>query len=113
MSKLLIFVGATLATVVSAQFGIQRGTLVVSIVSQKSDYVVLAAKSHNSFVGYQVSGQSDNDACKIIRLGPNTLFFESGASVVGTLRGKLWDSNSAAREAFRDSQKHDAAALSI
>ncbi len=102
-----------LSAIPMVRFTAKHGTLVVCIVSKKNNYVVIGAESRNSKEVYGASRQPDNRACKIIGLGGNTVFFESGVSVAGTLHGKRWDADEAARNAFRNSSNREPEGLSV
>jgi len=70
---------------------------------------VVAAESRQ----VDISGNVLNDhACKIISLGEDTLFFETGAALIGVQKGESWDALSVARASYRESKKRDAQALS-
>jgi hypothetical protein len=88
-----------------------HGSLVVAIVSQKADYVVVAAESRETdhfgrFIG--------DTGCKIIALGGDTLFFEAGTSSV-VIQGEYrnaWHAQALARSVYRRNRRHDALGLS-
>jgi hypothetical protein len=86
-----------------------HGSLVVFIVSSRADYVVVGAESRNT---YRTGKVLNDRACKIISLGGNTLFYETGNSVIGVYRGKPWSSEGTARSVYASSQKRDAVSLS-
>lgn len=91
-----------------------RGSLVVSITSEKGDYVVVAAESRD--LGKRAGARPDpygDRACKIIELGSDTLFFETGSSFIVAIHGENWDAKSVARAVYRESKEHTALALSI
>jgi hypothetical protein len=85
------------------------GTSIVLVVSATGEYVVIATESRNTAVGTR---SSDNRACKVIALD-NTLFFNAGNVIIGTYRGKPWDSLETARELYKASKNRDAQRLSI
>ncbi len=88
---------------------------VVWVVSQKGDYVVIAAESRR--VGEEKGKKIEplnNDDCKVIALGGDTLFYETGnASVPIVYRGKPWNSESVARLVYKAAKNRNAQALSI
>jgi len=89
---------------------VQRGSLVLAMYSQKSDYVVVAAESRNTDSSHKVI---DDHACKIISLGNDTAFFETGVPVIGVFRGMNWNAQSVARSVYRRSNVHDPKNLSM
>jgi hypothetical protein len=91
-------------------FKVKRGSLVVAMYSQKGDYVVAAAESRNEDMNHKVL---DDRACKIISLGTDTVFFETGTPAIGVFRGTNWDAQSVARSVYRGSKVHDPKDLSI
>jgi hypothetical protein len=88
-----------------------RGSLVVAIVSPKADYVVVAAESRNTNAADLKP--VDDDACKIISLDGETLFFETGESYYRSQKGDRWDARTIARTVYSKSKNHDAHALSL
>jgi hypothetical protein len=84
------------------------GSLVVWVVSERSDYVVIGAESRNLDSRRNFS---NDRSCKVISLGGDTLFYETGSSVVGVRNGKSWSSKGAARAAYSFSQKRDVLSL--
>lgn len=87
-----------------------RGSLVVFVVSDRADYVVIGAESRT------VDGDNkpvDDRACKIISLGGDTLFYETGNSELGDQHGKHWNSNGAARAVYATARNRDAQSLSL
>lgn len=90
-------------------FGV-RGSLVVAIVSQKGDYVVVAAESRSLDLSRR---RVNNLSCKIIGLGGEMLFFETGVNVIGVQRGEAWNAEDVARAIYQESQNRDARTLSI
>src|SRR5271155_2459174 len=64
-------------------FEVQRGSSVVAIYSQKGDYVVVAAESRTADMNHK---PLDDRACKIISLGNDTVFFETGIPAIRVLR---------------------------
>jgi hypothetical protein len=89
---------------------VHRGSLVIAMVSRKGDYVVVAGESRSLD---QSQIPVDDRSCKVIALGRDTLFFETGASFIGVRRGKPWDGRSVARAIYRESKKLDAKGLSV
>jgi|SRR5580700_7698105 hypothetical protein len=110
--KLSRIVGCLLSLgFLSAQpFSVERGSSVVAIYSQKDDYVVVAAESRNEDFNHK---PLNDQACKIISLGNDTVFFETGIPVIGVLRGSNWNAQSVARAVYRRSKLHDPKSLSI
>jgi len=88
----------------------RRGSLVIAIVAQKGDYVVVGAESRNLDKSLD---PLDDLGCKVIQLGSDTLFFETGNSVIRVNHGADWDARSVARAVFRKSTHPNARALSI
>jgi hypothetical protein len=88
----------------------QKGSLVVSIFSRRGDYIVVAAESRQLDNEHK---QVDDDACKIVALGTETLFFETGTAVIGPLRGPVWNSVAKARAVYRHSTDRSAKKLSV
>jgi len=84
---------------------LRRGSLVVVLVSKKADFVVVGAESRS--VDLNLHFVSDS-SCKILSLGGNTLFYESGASK----GGKSWSSTGTARNVYKSSLNRDAFSLS-
>jgi hypothetical protein len=91
-------------------FEVQRGSLVLAMVSQKGDYVVVAAESRNQGMNHELL---DDRACKIISLGDDTVFFETGNAVNGLTHGTNWNALKTARAVYRASKMHDAKSLSV
>lgn len=89
---------------------VKRGSSVLAMYSQKGDYVVVAAESRNVDKTHKFV---DDRACKIISLGDDTVFFETGIPVIGVLRGTNWNAQSVARSVYRRSKVHDPKDLSI
>ncbi len=87
----------------------ERGSLVVSIVSQKGDYVVAAAESRNTGGRDEAP---DNKGCKIISLGGDTLFFATGNVETGEGTRTTWDARETARKIYAKAVKRDALSLS-
>jgi hypothetical protein len=86
----------------------RRGSLVVMIVSKRADYVVIGAESRT----LDVSNHTFEDrSCKIISLGGDTLFYETGNAAIGVKGGVSWSSEGAARLVYAASQKRDAGDL--
>jgi len=102
-----------MATLIMAVAGVaeaqaRRGSLVVMIVSKRADYVVIGAESRT----LDVSKHSFEDrSCKIISLGGDTLFYETGNAAIGVKGGTSWSSEGAARGVYAASQKRDAGDL--
>src|ERR1700720_268674 len=90
------------------QAQIQRGSLVVWIVSKQADYVVIGADSRT----LNLDSKSTNDSgCKILSLGGDTLFYETGTARVGGYGGKSWTAATTARNVYKSSLKRDALSL--
>lgn len=87
-----------------------RGSLVVAIVSQKGSYVVVAADSREVD---EADKPIDDKSCKVIALGGDTLFFETGTPLIIVRRSKSWNAQDVARAVYRESKKRDARDLSI
>lgn len=87
-----------------------RGSLVVAIVSQKGNYVVVAADSREVD---EADKPIDDKSCKVIALGGDTLFFETGTPLIIVRRGKSWNAQDVARAVYGESKKRDARDLSI
>ena len=87
-----------------------HGSLVVAIVSQKGNYIVVAADSREVD---ESDTPIDDKSCKVIALGGNTLFFETGTPLIIVRRGKSWNAQDVARAVYRESKKRDARDLSI
>jgi hypothetical protein len=86
----------------------RRGSLVVWIVSKQADYVVIGADSR----ALNFESKSINDsACKILSLGGDTLFYETGTARTGVYGGKSWTAASTARNVYKSSLKRDALSL--
>jgi hypothetical protein len=111
----VVFLAALLLAVVSVvTLGASRnarGSLVVVIVSSKSDYVLVAAESRNTNALDHTP--ANDDACKIISAGGKTLFFETGESEYRSHQGDLWDTRAIARAVYLKSKNHDARTLSL
>ena len=72
MSRMLAAAIAAFLFALPLQAQVRRGSLVVWIVSKKTDYVVIGAESRT----VDKSGNLlDDRACKVISLGGDTLFF--------------------------------------
>ena len=101
----VVFLAALVFSVVSvavlADSRNSRGSLVVAIVSTKGDYVVMEDTPAN------------DDACKIISVGGETIFFETGESEYRSHHGDLWDARAIARAVYLKSKDHDPHALSL
>jgi hypothetical protein len=110
MHKLALFcVGLMLlATPTLGQVG--HGSLVVYIVSIKGDYVVIGSESR------ELSGRGNthvnDECCKIIVLGGETLFYSTGSSSVKNGEIDLWNSMKAARSVYSASEQRGAQKLS-
>jgi hypothetical protein len=89
-----------------ASIHLVRGTLVVVMVPYKGDYVVVAAESRHAAVPAYGS-PADDRACKIVELGRDTLFFDTGYDHININPGKPWDATSVARHVYRQSPKRD------
>ena len=87
-----------------------RGSLVVGIVSQKGNYIVVAADSREVD---ESDRPIDDKSCKVIALGGDTLFFETGTPLIIVRRGKSWNAQDVARAVYRESTRRDARDLSI
>lgn len=88
-----------------------HGSLVVAIVSSKSEYVAVAAESRN--LSRTDAIPSNDDACKVISLG-DALFFHLGSSVYGPRNdGAVWDANDVARGLYRRSATRNAHYLAM
>ncbi len=101
---------ATLIVVVAgvAEGQARRGSLVVMIVSKRADYVVIGAESRT----LDVSNHTFEDrSCKIISLGGDTLFYETGNAAIGVKGGTSWSSEGAARIVYASSPRRDAGDL--
>ncbi|HWW13079.1 MAG TPA: hypothetical protein VN310_00340 [Candidatus Dormibacteraeota bacterium] len=83
--------------------------MVVFIVPAHGDYVVIGAESRN--VDFHLNVLDDH-TCKIISLGGDTLFYETGDSIIGVAGRRLWDSKAVARAVYNSSQKRDTLTLS-
>lgn len=88
---------------------VRSGTLVVLIVSQRADYVVIAAESRNVD---QYGNRLNDNSCKIISLGGEILFYEAGNSSASIVGGSSWNSQGAARAVYKYSQERNALNLS-
>jgi hypothetical protein len=102
-----------MATLIAAVAGVaegqaRRGSLVVMIVSKRADYVVIGAESRT----LDVSKHTFEDrSCKIISLGGDTLFYETGNAAIGVKGGTSWSSEEAARVVYAASENRDAGDL--
>ena len=102
-----------LTTLFSSPTKVRRGSLVIAIVSLKGDYVVVAADSRNLTTMPGSGGaQPDDRACKVISLGGDTLFFETGHTYIRVYRGQDWNGLAVASITYRESKRNDAEALS-
>jgi hypothetical protein len=109
MSRIRVAMIAVLLFTLPLQAQVRRGSLVVWIVSMQSDYVVVGAESRtadseNKFI--------NDTACKILSLGGDTLFYETGTERTGVYGGKSWTAASTARNVYKSSLKRDALSLS-
>jgi hypothetical protein len=86
----------------------RRGSLIVFIVSKRADYVVIGAESRTIDI---VHNSSDDRSCKIISLGRDTLFYETGNAAIGVKVGRNWSSEGEARFVYALSQRRDASDL--
>jgi hypothetical protein len=100
---------AGLLVVLPSPAQVRSGSLVVIIVSEHADYVVIGAESRRRDPSRNVV---DDRGCKVISLGGDTLFYETGAAEIGVRRGKPWSSEGTARTVYVSSQKRDALNLS-
>jgi hypothetical protein len=109
MTRIQIGIMVALFLPAPVRLQVTGGSLVVWIVSQRSDYVVIGAESRNTDKHLNVL---NDRACKIISLGNDTLFYETGNSEIWVQRGLPWSSRDAARSVYSSSPKHDATSLS-
>src|ERR1700729_633526 len=111
----VVFLAALVFSVVSvavlADSRNSRGSLVVAIVSTKGDYVVIAAESRNTNGSDRTP--ANDDACKIISVGGETIFFETGESEYRSHHRDLWDARAIARAVYLKSKDHDPHELSL
>jgi hypothetical protein len=109
----ICFMVAMLALPGQAQ--VHRGSLVVYMLSKNSDYVVIGSESHDTTMILGVSGPRNDRTCKILSLGDDTLFFNTGSIEIGAGNGKpwAWDSKATARTVYKSSTKRDAVSLSL
>ena len=82
----------------------------MAIVSQKGNYIVVAADSREVD---ESDRPIDDKSCKVIALGADTLFFETGTPLIIVRRGKSWNAQDVARAVYRESTARDARDLSI
>lgn len=92
---------------------VRRGSLVVGIVPRSEDYVVLAAESRSNIKKLKTQVSSGEQACKIISLNGDTLFYETGASSLESRGRESWSSPGTARAVYKQSKTHDATTLSL
>lgn len=85
-----------------------RGSLVVWIVSARADYVVIGAESRTQRSG---QGETDDLSCKIIALGGDTLFYETGISEMSVGQQPPWSSEATARATYANLDNQDALRL--
>jgi hypothetical protein len=100
---LVVFLGPSIEVAI-------HGSLVVIMVPYEGDYVVLAAESRTAL---GIGSPGDYHACKIIELGGNTLFFNTGYGYIRTNQGKPWVANSLARRVYLESKKCNPLGLPI
>jgi|HubBroStandDraft_6_1064221.scaffolds.fasta_scaffold05471_6 hypothetical protein len=113
MRAIFILVIAVVAAITPVE--VRRGSLVVVTVSQKGDFVIVGAESRNVH-----DNKPFNDkACKIISLGGDTVFFETGVAYIKITRGTVsvktgltWNSQSVARSVYERSKNRAADKLS-
>jgi hypothetical protein len=110
MNNILAGILASLLLVPTAHGQVRRGSLVVWIVSKQANYVVIGAESRTIDPDRKTL---DDQSCKVIALGGDTLFFETGYSQIGVIRGKSWSAENTARTVYASSQQRDALSLSI
>jgi len=109
MSKIRTAAIAAFLFALPLQAQVRRGSLVVWIVSKRADYVVIGAESRT----LDKTGRPiDDRSCKIISLGGDTLFLETGAAEIGVYHGKPWNSKAVARTVYTSTQNRDALRLS-
>jgi len=93
-----------------------HATSIVWVISETGEYVVLAADSRDlaDVRDPKFAYVKTNDrVCKAIALG-DTLFFNSGAVLIGAYQGKpWWRSLQTARDTYKASNDHGAESLSI
>lgn len=82
----------------------------MGIVSQRGNYIVVAADSREVD---ESDRPIDDKSCKVIALGGDTLFFETGTPLIIVRRGKSWNAEDVARAVYRESGRRDARDLSI
>jgi len=85
-----------------------HGSLVVWIVSERSDYVVIGAESRSVDSTERVVSDQD---CKIISLGGDTLFCETGSREIASTRRASWNSLATARSIYASSPNRDPVSL--
>ena len=77
--------------------------------SKNSDYIVAAAESRE----LDRNGQPINDqGCKVIAVGKDTLFFTTGFYRIANRSGVLWNALTVAGAVYKASNNHDALSLS-
>jgi hypothetical protein len=108
--KNLILFGVSIALLSLKPINVQHGTLVVGLISQTGDYVAVGSESRNLDKNLK---PIDDRACKVISLGKSTVFFETGSSIIGVLRGTNWDARTIARTAYRRAKVRDSESLSV
>jgi hypothetical protein len=90
-----------------SQAQVRQGSLVVLIVSRQSDYVVIGAESRASDLA---NHSKDDQYCKIISLGGDTLFYMTGNAEISVLNIN-WNGRNAARSVYAKGQRRDAQSL--
>ncbi len=85
-----------------------RGSLVIWIVSSHADYVVIGSESRTQ---RPEQGETDDRSCKIISLGGDTLFYETGISEMSVGRQTQWSSERTARRVYAELDNHNALRL--
>lgn len=101
--------GLFVALIVFASSARCKGTSIVFVVSNTGEYVALAADSRNFD---SIAHRTNDEACKVIVLGADTLFYESSTATVGDQRGLvIWSSQATAREVYRASTDRSGSVL--
>ena len=97
VDNLVTAVMVAVILVFPSQPQLRRGSLVVSVASNRADYVVIGAESRASnFDGNFV----DDRSCKVISLDGDTLFYETGSNKLAVFQGEAWSSNGTARAVY-------------
>jgi hypothetical protein len=102
----------TIAALMLLQPCTSLGTSVVFVVAANGSYVVIAGDSRETLVETRKEGKLNDTGCKVIALGGDTLFYESGHAIIPLTVGKKWDSRDAARRVYKAAPNHDSQALS-